>query len=89
LAFFQLQSIIETHFNSDIKWVPCLCPVRKGENVQQHHQQQQQQPQPQQHHQQPQKSGPSYYPSSTTEAQSDLSNNDVPRFIFANYPIEA
>ncbi|KAL4092263.1 hypothetical protein QTP88_026792 [Uroleucon formosanum] len=103
----KLHSIFETHFNPDIKWVPCLCPVRKGENIQQHHhhqQQQQQQPQqhqqkpqqhqqqpqqPQQHQQQPQKSGPSYYPSSTAEALSDLSSNDVPRFIFANYPIEA
>ncbi|XP_022166678.1 uncharacterized protein LOC111031155 isoform X1 [Myzus persicae] len=83
----KLQSIFETHFNSDVKWVPCLCPVRKGGNVQQHHQQQPQS-QPQQHQQQ-QKYGASYYSSSTTQAPSDLSNNDVPRFIFANYPIEA
>jgi len=58
------------------------------QQYQQHHHQQQQQPQPQQHQQQ-QKIGPSYYPSSTTQTPSDLSNNDVPRFIFANFPIEA
>jgi len=58
--------------------------VRKGENAQQHHQQQ---PQPQQHQQQ-QKYGTSYYSSTTAQTPSDLSNNDAPRFIFANYPIE-
>jgi len=60
--------------------------VRKGENQQQQQQQQpQQQPQPQQQY------GPSYYTSTTTQAPySDLTNNNnVPRFIFSNYPIEA
>lgn len=57
LYFFQLQSIFETHFNSDVKWVPCLCPVRKGE-YQQQHQQQQQQQQPQQQQQHPQSQQP-------------------------------
>ncbi|KAF0758631.1 RNA polymerase II degradation factor 1-like, partial [Aphis craccivora] len=94
-----LQSIFETHFNSDVKWVPCLCPVRKGEYQQQHQQPQQQQqqqqpqsqqpqpqqPQPQQRpqYQQPQKSQ-QYGPS--TQAPSD---NDVARFYFSNYPVEA
>ncbi|XP_025202356.1 general transcriptional corepressor ssn6-like isoform X1 [Melanaphis sacchari] len=81
----KLQSIFETHFNSDVKWVPCLCPVRKGEHLQKHQQQQQKQPQPQpqQRPQQQQQYG------SSTQSPSDHSNNDVPRFIFSNYPIEA
>ncbi|XP_015367930.1 PREDICTED: uncharacterized protein LOC107164579 [Diuraphis noxia] len=82
----KLQSIFETHLNSDVKWVPCLCPVRKGENAKHHHQQQQ--PQPQQQQQQQQKYGTSYYSSTTAQTPSDFSNNDVPRFIFSNYPIE-
>ncbi|XP_027849233.2 activating signal cointegrator 1 complex subunit 2 homolog isoform X1 [Aphis gossypii] len=92
----KLQSIFETHFSSDVKWVPCLCPVRKGEHQQQHQQPQQQQqpqsqqpqpqqPQPQQRpqYQQPQK--PQQYGPST-QAPSD---NDVARFYFSNHPVEA
>ncbi|XP_025408722.1 ras-interacting protein RIP3-like [Sipha flava] len=57
----KLQSILESNKNSNVKWVPCLCPIRKNEQQQQqqqqhhhHHQQQQQHYQQNQQHQQQQ-----------------------------------
>ncbi|XP_050438568.1 uncharacterized protein LOC126844420 [Adelges cooleyi] len=68
----KLQSVLESHHNSEVKWVPCLCPVKKGEHPHaslfHHH--------------------AAAAPVAPPTQAPPVSINSAPRYIVANYQIE-